>query len=115
MITLGVTNGESTISVSVITRDADNYDESGYALKGEADDAVPIEADVQPATGRNLVDVAEGVREEVSYMIWTPYDLKNDHTIVYNGENFRVVALWPRREDNFTKAAIGRLKKLESS
>lgn len=106
-ITLGVTDGNDTIGLQVITRAADSYDESGNGVKGGENPAVDIQGDVQPATGKMLKDLAEGVRDQVDHMVWTSYDLKNDHVVVYDGQRHRVVDSWPRRQDGFTKAAIG--------
>lgn len=110
MLTLGVTNFDEMLTVQVITREADSYDTNGNGVKGEENDPVDIEADVQPVDGKTLQDLPEGVRDEVNHVMWTPYDLQNDHVVVYNDDQHRVVKTWPRRSDNFTKAAIGRLK-----
>lgn len=110
MMTLGVTDFDDTLTIQVVTRSADGYDGDGNGVKGSDADPVDIQADVQPATGKMLQDLPEGVRDQVDHMIWTPYDLQNDHVIVYDGDRHRVVKTWPRRSDNFTKAAIGKLK-----
>jgi hypothetical protein len=109
MITLGVTDGNDTIAVSVITRAGDSYDVDGNGVKGEANDPVAIEADIQPAAGKVLRDLPEGVRDESSHVIWTPFDLQLDHIVVYEGKNHRVVETYPRQNDGFTKAAISRV------
>jgi hypothetical protein len=110
MISLGVTDGENTIGLAVVTRSADSYDANGNGVKGAETDPVDIQGDVQPASGKMLQDLPEGMRDEIEYMIWTPFDVKNDHVIVYSGQRYRVFKTWPRREDGFTKAAIGVLK-----
>jgi hypothetical protein len=111
MITLGVTNGNEPLSVSVITRAADSHDADGNGVKGAASDPVAIDADVQPAAGKVLRDLPEGVRDESSHVVWTPFDLQLDHIVVYEGKNHRVVEIYPRRSDGFTKAAIARVGK----
>jgi len=109
-VSLGVTDGESTIGLQVVTRAADSYDGNGNAVLGNEADPVDIQGDVQPASGRMLQDLPEGVRDQVEYMVWTSYDLQNDEVIVYNEQRYRVIKIWPRREDDFTKAAIGVLE-----
>lgn len=110
MLTLGVTDGDETIGLAVITRGADSYDVNGNGVKGADNDPVDIEADIQPVTGKTLQDLPEGMREEVEHFLWTPYDLKTDHKVVYKGLTHRVFKTWERREDGFTKAAIGVIK-----
>ena len=110
MMSLGVTDFDRALTIQVVTRAADSYDSKGNGVKGADVDPVDIAADVQPTTGKMLQDLPEGVREEVNHFIWTPYDLQNDHVVIYDGDRHRVVKLWPRRSDGFTKAAIGKLK-----
>lgn len=110
MMSLGVTNFDETLTVQVVTRSADSYDADGNGVKGADADPVDIQADVQPATGKALQDLPEGVRDEVNHFLWTPYDLQDDHTILFEGDRHRVVKIWRRRSDGFTKAAIGKLK-----
>lgn len=109
MMTLGVTEFDETLTIQVVTRAADSYDSNGNSVKGSEADPVDIQADVQPATGKLLQDLPEGVRDEVNHFLWTPYDLQNDHVILFEGDRHRVVKTWRRRSDGFTKAAIGKL------
>lgn len=110
MMTLGVTNFNDTVTIQVVTRGVDSYDTNGNGVKGANANPVDIQADVQPASGKMLQDLPEGVRDEVNHFMWTTYDLQNDHRITYDGDDHRVVKIWKRRSDGFTKAAIGKLK-----
>lgn len=65
---------------------------------------------IQPATGRQLMDVPEGVRTEANYIVWSRQAIVEDDTITYKGKDHRVVWLWPRDEDSFYRAAIGMTK-----
>lgn len=110
MISLGVTDGSDQITISVVTRAADSYSATGRAVLGTENAPVDIMADVQPVPSRDLQDLPEGVREQVDHAVWTAYDLKADHIVIYNGDRHRVYKTWERRADGFTKALIGKLK-----
>jgi len=66
-----------------------------------------IRAAVQPAQGRALQDVEEGVRDKTQYFLWTEHKVANGDVIVYDGKPHRIVQTWPRPQDGFTKAAMG--------
>lgn len=91
------------------TRGADSYDTRGNAVLGAANDDVNIRATVQPVSGRVLQDLPEGVRSQVNYVMWTRASVNEDDTIGYNGQDYRVLHIWPRPMDGFRKAALGRL------
>lgn len=97
-------------TVQLVTRSGDSYDKKGNGVKGKKK-TVDIQAEVQPVTGKMLLDLPEGVRESADYMIWTGSVLETDDVIIYEGQNHRVLKQWRRKPDNFTKAAIGRLPK----
>lgn len=99
-------------SVTVVhkTRGADSYDNNGNAVLGSDNDDVNIRAAVQPVSGKVLQDLPEGVRSQVNYVMWTRASVNEDDTIGYNGQDYRVLHIWPRPMDGFRKAAIGRLK-----
>ena len=109
MMTLGVTDFDDTVTIQVVTRAVDSYDANGNGVKGAENDPVDIEADVQPVSGKILQDLPEGVRDQIDFAIWTPYDLQNDHVVIYNSDRYRVRHTWPRRSDEFTKAVIGKM------
>lgn len=66
-----------------------------------------IRATVQPAQGRQLQDMPEGVRSEAQWLIWSRTELKLDDTIGKDGKTYRVIHLWPRDEGGFYRAAMG--------
>lgn len=107
-MTLGVTDFDATLTLQVITRGVDSYDADGNGVKGAESAPVDIKADVQPVSGKTLQDLPEGVRDEVEHVLWTPFDLQTDHVVLFQGNRHRVVKIWSRREDGFTKAAIGK-------
>lgn len=69
-----------------------------------------IRATVQPASGRALMDMEESVRIEARYFIWSRVQFVIGDKITYAGENFKIIFVWPRPQDGFSKAAMGRLK-----
>lgn len=85
------------------------YDNKGNWIAGKSE-PLTVKATVQPMSGSDLKDVPEGVRSEVNRCVWTTYSLQNDQTLVYKDETHRVLHIWERRQDNFTKAAIGKVK-----
>lgn len=107
MITLGVTDFTETVPLQVVTRGADSYSTTGDPIKGARNQPVEISGDVQPVPAKTLQDLPEGVRDQVDFAVWTSYDLKTDHVVVYLGQEYRVYRTWERRLDGFTKAVIG--------
>jgi|TARA_R100000049_G_C1932626_1_gene76487 hypothetical protein len=68
-----------------------------------------IQAVVQPASGRQLMDLPEGIRDEARWIIWSRAEMRNDDVIVNAGSSYRVMYLWPRAEGEFYRAAMGLL------
>jgi hypothetical protein len=87
---------------------AATYDAGGNAIFGTAPDPVPGMAAVQPASGRVLQDLPEGIRAEVSMVGWSRTAVALKWEVVYGGETYRVVHVWPRPADGFTKFAMKR-------
>ena len=69
-----------------------------------------IMATVQPASGRQLMDMPEGIRTEAKYVAWTGTALVVDDIVIYAGSRYRVIYTWPRPADSFTRAALGLTK-----
>lgn len=84
------------------------YDTKGNAVRDDAPDPVSGMAAVQPASGRMLQDLPEGLRAEVSMVGWSRTMVAVKWEVVYGGETFRVVHTWPRPADGFTKFAMAR-------
>lgn len=68
---------------------------------------VDIAAVIQPAAGRHLEDMPEGVRAEARYLIWSRAELLLEDRIPYKGGTYRIIHVWDRSEDNFYRAAMG--------
>lgn len=109
MIDVAIAIDAEAVTVVHKTRAPDSYDTRGNAVFGAANDDVNIQASVQPVSGRVLQDLPEGVRFQVNYVMWTRTSVNEDDTIGYNGQDYRVLHIWPRPMDGFRKAALGRL------
>jgi hypothetical protein len=71
-------DGEAT-TVSLIRQAPDTYDEGGRLVSG-AETSQAIQAAVQPAAGRALEDLPEGVRREARLFIWSRSLIREDAT-----------------------------------
>lgn len=69
-----------------------------------------IMATVQPASGRQLMDLPEGLRTEAKYFAWSGAALAVDNVVIYAGSRYRVIYTWSRPDDGFTRAALGLTK-----
>lgn len=98
---------DEAVAVTHKARAAGSYDENGNAVPGALTDA-SIVAAIQPASGRMLQDLPEGLREEVTYVGWTRSAVAADDQMVYGGDTFRIRHVWPRPSDGFNKFALGR-------
>lgn len=85
------------------------YNAAGKWVKSAAV-PVTIMATVQPASGRQLMDLPEGLRTEAKYFAWSGTALVVDDVVIYAGSRYRVIYTWPRPADSFTRAALGLTK-----
>ncbi|QJD54316.1 hypothetical protein [Aminobacter phage Erebus] len=85
-----------------------NYVEGDWIAN--AANVVNTTATIQPASGRQLMDVPEGVRAEARFLLWTRSELALDDVVIYGGARYRVVYTWPRPEGGFNRAALGLTK-----
>ena len=84
------------------------YDARGNAVPEARPAQVAGMAAVQPASGRMLQDLPEGIRGEVSMVGWSRTMVALKWEIIYGGETYRVVHVWPRPMDGFSKFAMAR-------
>lgn len=106
----GVARAIDAESEAIIWRTfaAGTYDSKGYGVPGAATD-VAKRAAIQPITGRQLLDLPLGVREDVEMLGWTRAPVAVDDHIRYRDEWFRVFYARPRPMDGFTRIALGRI------
>lgn len=90
-------------------KDAGSYVDGEWIATPPA--PVNIRATVQPASGRALRDLPEGVRVEARYLIWTRVPIKDGDLVTALSDDFRVIYTWPRRpNDAFTRGALGYMR-----
>jgi hypothetical protein len=66
-----------------------------------------IRAAIQPASGRKLEDLPDGIRNEARWLVWSRSELKLDDRITHAGATYRVMFVWPRADGGFWRAAAG--------
>lgn len=96
------------VGVTRTRRAAGSYNADGDFVPG-APTTGTILAVVQPASGRQLMDLPEGVRSEARWLAWSRAEIRLDDVIVAGGLSHRVVYVWPRAEGDFYRAAMGEL------
>ena len=81
------------------------YDADGVVTR-TLPTAIAALATIQPANGRNLIDLPEGVIKDATLVGWTTSPIDIDHTVVYASVAYRVVRAMARPADGFTKFAL---------
>lgn len=97
---------EEAVEVTLSAAAAGSYDAGGNWVAGGPTSG-PIQAAIQPASGRVLQDLPEGLRAEVTLVGWSRSQVALGNEITYSGSNYRVVHVWPRPADGFYKFALG--------
>jgi hypothetical protein len=106
MIDVAIAIDGEAVNVSLTRNAPGTWGTDGKWTPG-ADTTVVIRAAVQPASGRQLMDMPEGIREEARWIAWSRADLRLDDRIAHGGQDFRVMHVWPRMEGGFWRAAMG--------
>lgn len=109
MMDLGFVIDAEAVPVQLVSKAGGYYDADGKWHK-VTDAPRSIMATVQPATGRTLRDLPEGVRDEARFILWSRHNVNLDDVVIYKGREWRVIFEWDRDEGVFTRAALG-LKK----
>lgn len=86
-----------------------SYDANGEFVPADGAQ-IEIRATIQPASGRVLRDLDEGVRKTADFVLWSTATIAVDDQIVYGGANYRVLVAKHRPEGGFTRAIIGKLR-----
>lgn len=100
---------EESVPVTVFAKVAGSYDADGDYVPASPTEVI-INAAIQPTSGRQLLDLPEGIRAEARYMLWSRSALALDDVVLYGGSRYRVIFLWPRPDGGYTKAALGLTK-----
>ncbi len=101
-------DGEA-VDVSLKRSAEGSYDGDGNWVAGAATTST-IRAAIQPASGRKLDDLPDGIRNEARWLVWSRSEVRLDDEIGHNGSRYRIVYVWPRAEGGFWRAAAGLLK-----
>lgn len=97
------------VEVTISSLEFGAYNDDGEFVR-DATSAATIRAAVQPASGRQLMDLPEGIRAEARWLAWSRSEIRIDDVICHAGKNYRVLFVWPRGEGGFHRAAMGLLK-----
>lgn len=97
-----------SVSVSLTRKAAGSFNADGDAVPGAATTST-ILAVVQPASGRQLMDLPEGIRTEARWLAWSRAEIRLDDVITHGGRSYRAMYLWPRADGAFYRAAMGEL------
>lgn len=108
MIDVAIAIDGEAVSVSLKRKAAGTYNADGEFVPG-AETTSTIRAAIQPASGRQLMDLPEGIREEARWLAWSRSEIRLDDEITHAGSRYRVMFVWPRAEGAFWRAAMGLL------
>lgn len=109
MIDVAIAIDGEAVNVSLSREALGQYDDDGNWIPG-APSTSTVRAAVQPASGRQLMDLPEGIRNEARWLAWSRSEIRLDDEITYAGSRYRVMFVWPRLEGGFHRAAMGLLK-----
>lgn len=96
-------------NLTLKTHGASSYDINGNAIADVVSQS-PIRGSIQPAKGRDLMDMPEGVRNEASHVLSTTTQVQNDQFIVDGVNEYRIVYVMPSALGHYTRAGLGLIK-----
>lgn len=109
MIDVALAIDGEAVNVSLKRNAAGHYDQNGKWIPGVLSTST-IRAAIQPATGRQLEDLPDGIRNEARWLVWSRAEIRLDDVITHAGSGYRVIFVWPRADGGFHRAALGLLK-----
>lgn len=108
MIDVGIAVDRFSVPATYTTFTSVIYDDYGNAVKSE-NAPVDFNGCFQHVSGRDLLDLEEGVRREAVYSLWTRVALKIDDHVHYGGVSYRIKKAHIRHLGNYNKYILGRL------
>lgn len=90
------------------SKNKDGFYDAGGNWNKESYATSEIDAVVQPAGGTALRDLPEGERKEAQYFLWTQSAVALDDIVIYGGNEYRIIFIWPRPDGGYIRAAMGR-------
>ena len=109
MIDVAIAIDGEAVNVSLTRRAAGANDDDGNWVPG-APTTSTIRAAIQPASGRQLEDLPDGIRNEARWLVWSRAEIRLDDEITHAGSRYRIMHVWPRADGSFWRAAAGLLK-----
>jgi len=109
MIDVALAIDGEAVNVSLTRNAAGHYDDDGNWVPGSATTST-IRAAIQPASGRQLEDLPDGIRNEARWLVWSRTEIRLDDEITHGASSYRVMHVWPRADGGFHRAALGLLK-----
>lgn len=109
MIDVALAIDGEAVNVSLKRNAAGHYDQNGNWIPGVPSTST-IRAAIQPASGRQLEDLPDGIRNEARWLVWSRSEIRLDDVITHAGSGYRVMHVWPRMDGGFWRAAAGLLK-----
>lgn len=109
MIDVAIAIDGEAVDVALTRRAAGSYDDDGDWTDGTPASST-IRAAIQPASGRQLMDLPDGIRKEARWLVWSRSEIRLDDEIGHNGSRYRIMYVWPRAEGGFWRAAAGLLR-----
>lgn len=109
MIDVALAIDGEAVNVSLKRNAAGHYDQNGKWIPGVSSTST-IRAAIQPASGRQLEDLPDGIRNEARWLVWSRAEIRLDDVITHAGSSYRVMFVWPRADGGFHRAALGLLK-----
>ena len=106
MIDVAIAIDGEAVNVTLTREAAGHYDDDGNWVPGEPTNST-ISAAIQPASGRQLEDLPDGIRNEARWLVWSRSELRLDDKITHAGSSDRVMHVWPRADGGFWRAAAG--------
>lgn len=109
MIDVAIAIDGEAVNVSLIRKASGHYNNDGDWVDG-ASTTTSIRAAIQPASGRQLEDLPDGIRNEARWLVWSRSEIRLDDKVTHASSNYRIMHVWPRAEGGFWRAAAGLLK-----
>lgn len=107
MIDLGFVIDGEAVNVSLTREGAGgHWNDDGDWVPGTTSSST-IRAAIQPASGRQLEDLPDGIRNEARWLVWSRTELRLEDKITHAGATYKIIHLWPRADGGFWRAAAG--------
>lgn len=97
------------IPLTITPKNIGDYNASGDWVVTTPGTPTTLMGVIQPVSGRQSMDMPEGIRAEAKWLVWSRSSIQNEDVISYQGSDYKVIFTWPRAEGSFYRAALGLL------